>query len=122
MTTVEEIYAKLGITADESLEHSGVKGMRWGKRKQAKADAAAKKHAVRNMSDDELKSAINRIKLEREYATLTAPQLSSGRKAVNQILANVAKQQSQTYLNKAISSQIDNQFAIMTNGKGRHRA
>jgi hypothetical protein len=54
------------------------------------------------MSDDELKSAINRLKMEREYSTLTAPQVSAGRKIVLDILKDVGKQQAKNYINKEV--------------------
>lgn len=100
--SVEDLLAANGIDIEEdSLEHIGVKGMRWGKRKRAKAEAAAAEAAkpkVSDMSDDELKSKINRIKLEKEYAKLTAPEVSAGRKIVGELLIEVGKQKAKNYL------------------------
>lgn len=103
---INDIFMKHGITlSDDELEHAGVKGMRWGQRKRAKAvkkEAEAAKPKVKDMSDDELKSRINRIKLEKEFAKLTAPEVSRGRKIVGEILTDVGKQQAKNYLNKNI--------------------
>lgn len=108
--TVEDILAANGIgveSDDESLEHYGVKGMRWGKKKRAKKEAAekaqAERDAIKNMSDDELKKKINRIKLEKEYVKLTAPEISAGRKIVGELLLDVGKQKAKNYLaNEAV--------------------
>lgn len=101
--TVEDILTANGIGVDDdSLEHYGVKGMRWGRKRRAKKEAAekaaAEKEAVKTMSDDELKRKINRIKLEREYAKLTEPQVSEGRKAVVKLLREVGEAKAKSYM------------------------
>jgi hypothetical protein len=75
--------------------------MRWGRRKRAKAEAAAAEAAkpkVHEMSDDELKKRINRLKLEKEYTKLTEPEISNGRKIVGELLLDVGKQKAKAYL------------------------
>jgi hypothetical protein len=107
--SVVDILAKHGITVTEDeLEHSGVKGMRWGVRKSSssggsggKKSAATRKHQVKSMTDEELKSRIARIKMEKEFLKLTAPELSPGRKAVMNILQTAGKTAAQEYANKA---------------------
>lgn len=49
------------------------------------------KHRISDMSDEELRSAINRMQMERTYAQLTAKEVSKGRKFVNEVLYNSAK-------------------------------
>jgi hypothetical protein len=98
-----DILAANGIDelSDDHLEHVGVKGMRWGRRKRAKAEAAAAEAAkpkVHEMSDDELKKRINRLKLEKEYKKLTEPEISNGRKIVGELLLDVGKQKAKAYL------------------------
>lgn len=96
--SVVDILARHGITVTEDeLEHSGVKGMRWGVRR-SKQQAT---HDVKKMSDDELKSRIARIKMEKEFVKLSTKELSPGRKAVLTILQNAARTSAQTYANKA---------------------
>lgn len=106
---INDIFVKHGITlSEDELEHAGVKGMRWGKRKKkstsesSEEDSGPPKPSVKKMTDDELKSAINRIKLEREFAKLTAPEVSRGRKIVAELLLDVGKQQAKNYLNKQV--------------------
>lgn len=49
------------------------------------------KKSVKDMSDDELRSAINRMQMERTYAQLTAKEVSKGKKFVKDVLYNSAK-------------------------------
>ena len=58
----------------ENLEHHGVKGMRWGKRRAAKkaAKRAAKKAfntSRKTTSDSDLQRAVNRLRLENELGS-----------------------------------------------------
>lgn len=75
---------------DDFLQHYGVLGMKWGKRK-ARSNVSSNKKpkntkntttsklkpkpkpkpTQRRLSDAELRAAVNRLRLEREYADLT---------------------------------------------------
>ena len=96
------IDSRLG-TLEDHIEHAGVKGMKWGvitwpeRRKRRRAEERAKvgnkpktqvkpkastgesskksqNRSTQSVSNQELKDRIERIKLEREYASLLAPQ------------------------------------------------
>jgi hypothetical protein len=93
--------------------------MRWGKRKKqsssdGKSAEPAKPH-VKSMSDDELKSAINRLKMEKEYATLTAPQVSAGRKIVMDMLKDIGKQQAKNYINRELGKLVSGEAKVALN-------
>ena len=88
----------------EYLEHYGVLGMKWGRRnsqtsssgtRQESADhirtAAIRKKHLSEMSNEEIKDLANRLDLEKRYNSLTAKELSPGRKAVNEALTNLGK-------------------------------
>lgn len=105
--TVTELLAQNGIKSDESLMHYGIPGMRWGKRKgssSSSSSTSASKPVARKLSeipDDELKTMIGRLKLEKEFLTLTAPppkQVSKGRKIVTDLLLDVGKTNAKNYL------------------------
>ena len=94
------------------LYHHGVKGQKWGVRRFQNKDGSLtlagknrrgnatspndkekinRKNALkkrRTMSVNEMKSRIERLKLEKEFKNLTEENLSPGRKAVKDILAS----------------------------------
>ena len=105
------------------LYHYGIKGMRWGVRRTdvqlghipKKSSGKSKnvivkskkisskqqrKNEMKNMSDAELRSRINRIQMEKQYMQLTEPQLSPGKKFVKDVLTNAAKQTVTNYTAK----------------------
>lgn len=57
---------------DEYLMHYGVIGMKWGKRKARASETSKQAPKKRRMSNKELQARIKRLKLEKEFAQLTA--------------------------------------------------
>lgn len=122
-TSVQEILARHGIkVADDELAHIGVKGMRWGVRKGDRSSGGhsskpshPKKPDVKAMSDEELKARIARIKMEKEFAKLTAPELSPGRKFVTDVIRTAGKQAVQSYANKAATQGADLLYEHLAN-------
>lgn len=109
------------------LEHFGVKGMRWGVRRESSSsggssgkfnpagsnhpsltaprprtseDAAVakglakvvKKQGTQALTNQELQTLVTRMNLERQYSNLNPKQVSAGRKMVNDITREMAKQ------------------------------
>lgn len=108
--SASDIFADYGIsveTDDGELMHYGKKGMRWGRRKKKDApdhEDHPQRVDPKKLSDAELKNALARLKMEREFSQLSAPQVSMGRKIVAEILLDVGKQQAKTYLNSVVSA------------------
>ena len=126
------------------LYHYGIKGMRWGVRRTdaqlghipkkssgksknvssnpKKVIAKSKKisskqqrkNEMKNMSDAELRSRINRIQMEKQYMQLTEPQLSPGKKFVKDVLTNAAKQTVTNYTAKYMTKGME---ALMDQAK-----
>lgn len=90
------------------LMHFGVKGMKWGVRKKRIKDAkkwTSKKQAkIDGMSDDQLKKANNRLRLEKEYKQLTQTKLEKYRKRVGKAAEEAAFNTLQDVLRKGFKS------------------
>lgn len=93
---------KAEAVIERTLEHYGIKGMKWGvRRSQEELDRLAgrtprksrraRTSEARSMSDTELRSRINRIQMEQQYVKLTAPKTNAGAKFVKDLLANSGK-------------------------------
>lgn len=90
------------------LMHYGIKGMRWGVRKsrikEAKRWTSKKQAKIDGMSDDQLKKANNRLRLEKEYKQLTQTKLEKYRKRAGKAAEEAAFNTLQNVLQKSIKS------------------
>lgn len=90
------------------LMHFGVKGMKWGVRKSriknAKRWTSKKQAKIDGMSDDQLKKANNRLRLEKEYKQLTQTKLEKYRKRVGKAAEEAAFNTLQNALRKGFKS------------------
>ncbi len=104
---MQEMFTVLGIDPTDDprkdLMHYGVPGMRWGKRKSGGGSSkSSPKLTVKALSNEELKSAITRMKLEQEFIKLATPVPSPGKKAVQAMVAKVAKESAEAYITKGM--------------------
>lgn len=113
------------------LYHYGVLGMKWGvrrnrtkllgRKKKGKGtdDSDSQNQSISKMTDDELRSRISRLRMEKDYRELTVTKsqkrAEKGKKFVEDVLTNSAKNiatQTVTYLmgkgvNKALGKMFD---------------
>ena len=86
------------------LMHFGVKGMRWGVRKprikKAKRWSSGKQAKIDGMSDDQLKKANNRLRLEKEYRQLTQTKFEKYRNKAGKAAEEAAFNTLQGFLQK----------------------
>lgn len=105
----------------EFLEHFGIPGMHWGrkkgstkpttKNKSAKNDMGSpehnrknilKKKSLKDMTNDELKEYTTRLQLEKQYKDLRKTDSIPGKKFVADFLEYTAKQALTTYATKQL--------------------
>lgn len=87
-----------GLNIEENLEHIGILGMKWGKRKAVGPDSddhakiqGIQKKSVNSMSNAELKAYNERKQLETTYRTLNPSKVERARKLVTQLLGDAEK-------------------------------
>jgi len=143
---------------DNYLQHYGVLGMRWGVRrtpaqlgrssngstkqkrfsiglkksvpKQDTQSIKPKQKTIKDLTDDELRQKINRLRMEQEYRNLSPAQISTGKKVVDRILKNVvtpaaedvAKQLTKSMMTKAVNKafNLDDELKVYTNNKKKN--
>lgn len=111
------------MTSEEYLEHIGVLGMHWGKRKTKKKipikiirtnvseDYATKEllksKNLKEMSNKEIRSFTERIQLERQYSELTKKEKSKGRKFIDDFLLTPLKEIASRKAKEMIAKQME---------------
>jgi hypothetical protein len=111
------------MMVNDVLAHFGIPGMKWGRRKArgstvksrvvrkppSPGELPVKKSKLRtgDMSDDDLRKAIGRIQMEKQYAQLTAKEKSVGRKLAEEVLLGAGKQVATTYAAKYMGQGVE---------------
>lgn len=89
------------MDATEFLEHYGVKGMKWGVRRKRSSERVTAADRARKMSDDELRSAVNRLQMEKQYRDLSN---TLSKRSGNDIAADLLKSYGKTAMGIVTSS------------------
>jgi len=99
------------MTGKDYLEHFGILGMKWGKKKNKninisddhKVKNLIKQKNLKELSNSEIKKINERIQLEKQYKELTKETKSAGRKFVEELLTNQAKEFAANYVRKQLT-------------------
>lgn len=78
----------MGSVVEDVLEHAGVKGMKWGVRKDKGSGGENSRDLgnVKNLSDDDLKKLVARMRLEQDFKTLTSKPPDKGKEFRKQLI------------------------------------
>ena len=98
-------------TSKDILEHFGILGMKWGRRRGKKTTTTntspehknkvlLKKKKISEMTNSELKTLNERLQLERSYKELKSTDMSAGKKFIMDLVINTGKQLAQSYVQK----------------------
>ena len=125
---------------DNTLQHWGIKGMKWGIRryqnkdgsltpagKKRYSDSSSSKTDLSSLSDEEIRRKINRLQLEKQYRDLMKPteqkKRNAGKEFVQDVLRNSGKNiatQLATYaLGEAVSKYVGKGQQIVNPKKGQ---
>lgn len=103
--------------SDSWLSHTGVKGMRWGVRKERKEALALRRKTIRDLSDKDLKVRVDRLNLEKQYAQLLSEMSSSKRSAISKFVSAALNRAATKAVDKTLEKMIDAALGIKTQKK-----
>lgn len=111
---------KYRVVRDDELYHYGVLGMKWGHRKSEggsssifrrreksedyKTVEAIRKKKIKEMSNEELRTANNRLQLEAQYKNLTKRRIFAGEQFARDYVNDVAKETRKTAAKTAVKA------------------
>jgi cobalamin biosynthesis Mg chelatase CobN len=109
----QHIYGKASSGAKSASTH--VSGPRKISKSEPSADAAEaealkaklKKGGTRSLSNHELQAVVKRMNLEKQYSDLTARDTAGGKKAAQDLLVQVGKQQANALISKAATKGVE---------------
>jgi hypothetical protein len=87
------------VTMDDYIQHVGILGMRWGRRKSKSSPSAdhIKAHSLKTkklseMSNEEIRTLTNRMQLESQFKNLQPKKVNYGKKIASATLGSFGKQ------------------------------
>jgi len=93
---------------DKFISHYGIKGMKWGIRKDYRTSGQKLTAKAKSMSEEQLRSSIKRMQLERQYADLVAKEntanrtrRSRGREKVGKIMGDAGSEVAKSIVTNA---------------------
>lgn len=118
VATIDEVMLNFGLVpCEDDAEQSGIKGMKWGIRRERGADGTVGGNPLnakdpRKLSDADLRAAVNRMQLERQFSQLQAETKNAGRAKTGtdftkKFLADQGKKQLRRVADKAVDIAVE---------------
>lgn len=116
MTTIDEMFAVMKVQPGDKVDH-GIKGQRWGIRRERGGDGTVGGNPInakspRHLSDSDLRAAVNRMQLERQFSQLqgetgNSSRSSKGASFTKNFLASQGKKQLRRVADKAVDIAVE---------------
>lgn len=113
-------------TVESFLEHYGVKGQRWGVRRRNRSGDGSNssgKPRAQDLSDEDLRTAVNRMQMERQYTSLLrgGSGESGARRATRigaQFASGVAMNVARSTVQTALTRQVNQALGLSDRQRG----
>jgi 5-methylthioribose kinase len=119
------------MTNKDFLEHFGILGMKWGRRKgksiipkktvkgseDYERKQSLKKKNIKQLSNTELKALNERLQLERSYKDLTKSEKNIGRKFMEDILMDIAKDTVKSFVKQGVNKGVSKSTTMFKKSK-----
>lgn len=115
------VSGKPAQTINSKIKAAGKPKVKSDSKDKQEQEPQPKKKTAKEMTDEELKSAVSRLELERRYNDLNPKQVSNGKKFVDRAIKNVVlpatEEVAKQTLKTVMSNTVDKTLASTTNKK-----
>lgn len=123
----QRVKAKLDKLEEQRRKVDTLRGKSASDSDTQKSNSAPKKRTIKDLSDDELRSAINRMQMEKQFKELTEARKDKGKSFIETIIndmvkpsaTDLGKQMAKSLMTKGLNTlmEFDDEYKLYTNNK-----